>query len=105
MPLTRPSLLNKQEGLVPNNPLTHPEGLFEAPVVGNVLALRHATVDGHVDLLELVAGVLVDDALRGVPELGDRAVVPPLLQVALLVKLSACKGDMNVKFTKDAFLS
>ena len=41
----------------------------------------------HVDLLDGVVAVLLDDALRPLLELGDVAVLPPLLQVAVLVEL------------------
>ena len=39
--------------------------------------------------LELVAAVLVHNALRALPELADRRVVPPLPHVPVLVVLSS----------------
>ena len=35
------------------------EGLLDAPVVGDVLALRVGAVDAHVDAVHVVAAVLI----------------------------------------------
>ena len=48
------------------------------------------SVDVEVDLLHGVARVLVHDALRRLAERRDRPVVPPLLQVPVLVELPPC---------------
>lgn len=61
--------------------------LLEPAIIGNVLALRHATVNVQADVFELVRGILIDDALSALPERLDRGVIPPLLQVAVLVEL------------------
>lgn len=66
-----------------------PVGLFEATVVSNVLTLGHAAVDVQSDVVQLVSRVLIDDALSPLPEGLDRCVIPPLLQVAVLVELSS----------------
>jgi hypothetical protein len=64
-------------------------GLLEAAVVGNVFTLRHASVNGKSDIVQLVVGVLVDNALGPLPEGLDRCIIPPLLEVAVLVELAA----------------
>ena len=69
---------------------SYPESLLEPAVVGDVLSLRHPAVDVEVDLLHGVARVLVHDALRRTAERRDRPVVPPLLQVPVLVELPPC---------------
>ena len=69
--------------------MTYSESLLEPAVVRDVLALGHPAVDVEVDLLHGVARVLVHDALRRLAEGPDRPVVPPLLQVAVLVELPA----------------
>ena len=61
--------------------------MFETTIVRDIFPRRHPAVDGVVDHLELVARVLVDHTLGLLLEPGDGGVVPPLLQVALLVKL------------------
>lgn len=68
---------------------TYPESLFETAVVGDVLALRHPSVHEHVHLVNLVARVLIDDALRPFAKGLDGGIVPPLHHVALLVELPA----------------
>ena len=70
--------------------MAYPESLLEPAVVGDVLSLRHPAVDVEVDLLHGVARVLVHDALRRLAERRDRPVVPPLLQVPVLVELPPC---------------
>ena len=70
--------------------MAYPESLLEPADVGDVLSLRHPAVDVEVDLLHGVARVLVHDALRRLAERRDRPVVPPLLQVPVLVELPPC---------------
>ena len=70
--------------------MAYPESLLEPAVVGDVLPLRHPAVDVEVDLVHGVARVLVHDALRRLAERRDRPVVPPLLQVPVLVELPPC---------------
>ncbi len=86
--------------------LSHPERLLEPSVVGDVLPLRHPPVDGQVDLLQLVLRVLVHDAGGGLAKVPDRLVVPPLLEVALLVELAAlvvkAVGDLVADYHADA---
>lgn len=66
---------------------THPECLLQSTIVGNILTLRHPAVHKHVHLVDLVARILIDDALGALTECLDGGIVPPLHHVALLVKL------------------
>ena len=63
--------------------------LFQPPVVGDVLSLCHPAVDIKVDTRQFVLVVLINDTLGLASELLYGHVVPPLLQVAVLVKLPA----------------
>ena len=63
--------------------------LLKASVVCDILALSHLPVDGQVDARQLVGAVLVHDALGLRSEPVDCRIVPPLLQVAVLVELPA----------------
>ena len=64
-----------------------PIHLLKASIVCDILALCHLPVDGQVDARQLVGAVLVHDALGLRSEPVDRRIVPPLLQVAVLVEL------------------
>lgn len=57
---------------------THPVGLFEAAVVGDVLALGHPTINVKLNVIQFIFGVLINDALGSLPEGLNRGVVPPL---------------------------
>ena len=50
----------------------------------------------HSERFEDVVGVLVDDALCALAERRDRAVVPPLPQVAVLVVLTTCAYNQSL---------
>jgi hypothetical protein len=63
--------------------------LLETTVIGNVFALRHTSVNGKSDIVQLVVGILVDNALSSLPEGLNRCIIPPLFQVAVLVELAA----------------
>ena len=63
--------------------------LLKASVVCDILALSHLPVDGQVDARQLVGAVLVHDALGLRSKPVDCRIVPPLLQVAVLVELPA----------------
>merc|ERR1719282_1550614 len=62
--------------------------LFKTPIISNVFPLRHSTIDEEINSRQLILRVLVYDTLRLVAELVDGHIVPPLLQVIMLVKLS-----------------
>ena len=72
--------------------------LFESAVVGNVFTLSHSAVDVEADVVEFVGRVLIDDALGPLPEGLHRRIVPPLLQIALLVELSSLKFQFHFHF-------
>ena len=75
--------------------------LFESPIIRDVLPLSHPPVDVELYARELVLGVLVNDALRPAPELLDGHVVPPLLQVSLLIELPALVVEAVSYFVPD----
>lgn len=85
---------------------THPKRLLETTIIRYILALRHPAVHVHVHLVDLVAGILIDDALRPLPERLDGGVVPPLHHVALLVELPSlvveAVGDLVANDHADA---
>ena len=58
-------------------------------IVRNVLALRIDSIDLQPVFRDSVIAVLVDDALRVVPEVEIGLVVPPVFVVAVLVELPA----------------
>ena len=51
--------------------------------------LRHAAVDVQSDVVQLIGGILVDDALGAPAERLHRGIIPPLLQIAVFVELAA----------------
>lgn len=69
--------------------ISHPKRLLEPAVIGDILPLSHPSVYVLVDLLYLVPGVLVDDALCLLAKRPNSRVVPPLHHVAVLVELPA----------------
>ena len=66
---------------------TYPECLLQAAIVGDILASGHLAVDSQVQLFKLVGRVLIDYTFRLFLEGLDGGVVPPLLQVSVLVEL------------------
>lgn len=68
-------------------PYTHPEGLLQSTIIGNILTLRHASIHIHIHLVDLIPRILINDALRSLAECLDGGIVPPLHHVALFVKL------------------
>ena len=83
--------------------ITYPERLLETPVVGNVLALCQSSINGQVYLIQCIIGVLIHDALGSATKFGYGTIVPPLLQIAVLVKLPSCNFQYNFQLLK--FLS
>lgn len=68
----------------------HPEGLFQATVIRNVLPLCHLAIDVLVfELLDLVTRVLIYHALSPLTKCLDRRVIPPLHQVTVFVELAS----------------
>ena len=77
---------------------TDPEGLLESAVVCDVLALSHPAVHIEINLIQLVPGVLINDALGSFPEGAYRRVIPPLHHVTILVKLPTCNSLILKKY-------
>lgn len=70
---------------------TYSVGLLETSVVCNILSLSHPAVDKLINLVQLVAVVLIDEALGTFPKLSYGRIVPPLHHITVLVKLPTCK--------------
>ena len=65
------------------------KGFFQTPVVCYVLSLSIDSVDRETILRNRVVTVLLDHALRSVPEVEVCLMVPPVLVVAILIELPA----------------
>ena len=63
--------------------------LFQPSVVSDIFSLCHPAVDIKLDAWQFVLVVLVNDTLGLSTELLYGHIVPPLLQVAVFVKLPA----------------
>lgn len=68
--------------------ISYPESLLEPTIIGNVLALRHLSVHVEPNFVDFVPRILINHALRAIAERIYSRIVPPLLQVAILVVLS-----------------
>ena len=70
--------------------IIYPKGLLEAAVVSNVFTLGQSAIYGQLNLVQSVIRVLIHDTLGGLAKFLNGTIVPPLLQIAMLVKLSSC---------------
>ena len=68
---------------------SYPKSLLESSIIRNIFALCQSAINGQVDFIQSVIGILLHDTFSGFTKLGYGSIVPPLFQISLFIKLSS----------------